>query len=731
MTLKQSLPPFLAAVGISVFWCPSAGAALRYVDRNCPAPAPPYTSWFTAATNIQDAVDASAAGDEIVVTNGIYHHGGRAVAGTMTNRVAVTAVVSIRSVNGPEFTFIQGRRDPLTTNGDAAIRCVYLTNGAVLAGFTLTNGATRAAGDVDTEQSGGGVWCPSTLASVSNCVLTGNSAAYCGGGSYFGSLQGCTLSGNFAQGAGGGAYRGQLADCALTGNWAVVSGGGVYYAPLTNCVLSGNFSARGAGAYFGTLLGCVVTGNFATNYGGGADYGALTNCLFAGNWAKTGGGVCDATAFNCVISNNVANVSGGGAYSCVLSYSLLTNNAVTNAASGWGGGAASSTLRYCQVAGNTSARDGGGVSSCQVTNCTLRGNTARSYGGGANGGSLDACLLADNTSAGYGGGMDNATLTSCVLSNNAANNGGGSYAGWLSNCVVLNNRATNNGGGADHSAFLNCRLTGNSAASDGGGAYRGSLTNCTLFQNQAGDGGGTAYGTAVNCSIGGNSATSLGGGAASSTLFNCIIWGNTASASSNTSAATLSYSCTQPYVSGSGNLAADPRFVNLLLGDLRLQSNSPCIDAGTGVVTADGPDLDGNARFNGLAPDLGATEFQSDHPFYVWRLYYTLPTDGSADYANSDDDGLNNWQEWIAGTNPTNTLSALRIIAISNSPSGAIILWDGVTNRIYWLESATSLAAPVYSLVASNLAGQDGLLACADTNSPSWPARFYRVGVTR
>src|SRR5437773_1972406 len=86
----------LFAAGLLLTGTGSILAGMHYVDVNSTNATPPYSSWATAATNIQDAVDAAAAGDEIVVTNRIYAP------------IGVPGLLTVRSVNGPQFTIIDG-----------------------------------------------------------------------------------------------------------------------------------------------------------------------------------------------------------------------------------------------------------------------------------------------------------------------------------------------------------------------------------------------------------------------------------------------------------------------------------------------------------------------------------------------------------------------------------------------------------------------------------------------
>ncbi len=327
-----------------------ARSAVLYVNLNSTNPLAPYTNWPTAARVIQDALDVASPADLILVTNGVYNTGGYVVYGSLTNRIALTRPMTLSSVNGPAVTFIQGYQIPGATNGDAAVRCAYLTNGAALLGFTLTNGATRVSGNPTNESTGGGVWCESTTAIVSNCVLTGNCAS------------------NYA----GGAYQGTLLNCVLKQNSAVHGGGGTYYSNLGDCQLFNNAA---------TAL--YVFPN-SDGLGGGALYGSATNCTFAYNMASFGGGVAWTGVNGSLLVSNTASFNGGGAYQV--------------------------NLLNCTVAGNFSSQYGGGTGNCRHTNSIIFNNTAPS-GSNAYTGVFSHCCTASLPPLAFQGGKENFTNT--------------------------------------------------------------------------------------------------------------------------------------------------------------------------------------------------------------------------------------------------------------------------------------------------------------------------------
>jgi len=73
----------------------------------------------------------------------------------------------------------------------------------------------------------------------------------------------------------------------------------------------------------------------------------------------------------------------------------------------------------------------------------------------------------------------------------------------------------------------------------------------------------------------------------------------------------LNYCCTAPLLqNGAGNINIAPLFVNQASGNLRLQSNSPCINSGLNHFAIGTTDLDGRPRIVGGTIDIGAYEFQ-------------------------------------------------------------------------------------------------------------------------
>lgn len=370
-------------------------------------------------------------------------------------------------------------------------------------------------------------------------------------------------------------------------------------------------------------------------------------------------------------------------------------------------------------------------------------------------GSRIAGFTLTNGVADSGGGVmcqsEEAFISNCVLAGNSAavSDGGGAYAGTLVNCVLTGNSAPLGlGGGAAWSTLNNCILAGN-LARDGGGAVSLSLNNCILRSNSAAYGGGAAFSTLYHSLVENNSATDSGGGVESSQLVNCTLSGNSGGAARGSwlfncisyfntpdnydAFSELNYTCTMPLPGGGvGNITDAPLFADHTSGNLRLQSNSPCINAGNNAYVGGSADLDGRPRIQAGTVDMGAYEFQPgvSGEFIGWLAGFGLPTDGSADDADTDADGHNAWQEWIAGTVPTDALSALRLLTPTNDESGFTVTWQSVGNRTYFLERASNHAdQPPFSLRTSNIVGQSGTMSYTDTNAAGFGQLFYRVGV--
>ena len=118
----------------------------------------------------------------------------------------------------------------------------------------------------------------------------------------------------------------------------------------------------------------------------------------------------------------------------------------------------------------------------------------------------------------------------------------------------------------------------------------------------------------------------------------------------------------------------------------------------------------------------------------AWELMYfgNLTTLTSA--SDNDHDACLDWQEFWAGTNPTNAASRLRLespLAPPAAPPGTLVVrWQGVAGKFYRIERATSLTSPTaFTAVASDVPGAAGLTSWTDTSGATAGTLFYRVMV--
>jgi len=113
----------------------------------------------------------------------------------------------------------------------------------------------------------------------------------------------------------------------------------------------------------------------------------------------------------------------------------------------------------------------------------------------------------------------------------------------------------------------------------------------------------------------------------------------------------------------------------------------------------------------------------------AWELlnFGATGVDASAD---PDHDGMSNAQEYLAGTNPNDPTSTLRITQAQFTSDGltASLTWNSVPTRFYYVQKALTLAPAAWADsglgLLSPAPGSSTTAAFGDTNAPP---RFYRV----
>jgi len=241
---------------------------------------------------------------------------------------------------------------------------------------------------------------------------------------------------------------------------------------------------------------------------------------------------------------------------------------------------------------------------------------------------------------GYGGGVqcDNGTIQNCIIENNAATDGGGvalNNSGMVINCIIRNNTADWGGGiRCFNGTVRNSLITGNTATPHGGGINiwsNGTIQNCTITNNTATDGAGIRL---WNNGI----------------VENSIIYFNTGSSNYIIDSGTgnsLTYSCTTPLYAGTGNISADPQFVNAGTNNYQLLPSSSLINVGLNQAWMTGAkDLGGNNRIFGGTVDIGAYEYSATN--------FTITASAGTGGVIAPNGSVN----VNAGTNQTFTISA-------------------------------------------------------------------------
>ncbi len=264
-----------------------------------------------------------------------------------------------------------------------------------------------------------------------------------------------------------------------------------------------------------------------------------------------------------------------------------------------GGEGPSTRLEGFTIRGGDAFRGGGLVcfsSSPTVANCVFTANHAIQGGAvgndGLGGPRFEGCLFTSNEAVTSAGGIYSISgpiqVIDCAFVGNTAGSGAG---------IILSFESAG-------ARIINCRFLENASAALGTAidGSEGVWSNCVFWNNASSApvaatfiaGEGTP--TISNCTFTGDNGRAIDGNTDVPVLIgNCIIRGN--ALGSVHGSVNAGFSNIEGGWPGTGNIDADPLFVQPGTADLRLSYGSPCVDAGdNAALPPDEFDLDGDGN---------------------------------------------------------------------------------------------------------------------------------------
>jgi parallel beta-helix repeat protein len=550
---------------------------------------------------IQQAIDASANGDTVLVHPGTY------VENIDFKGKAVTLVSEL----GPAVTIIDGNK-----LGSVVTFKTNETSSSVLDGFTVRNGRGDYLVPLQSH-FGGGISCQESHPTIRNNIITNNEV---------------TQTPSFiSRGGGIGCYKGspEITGNVITDNSAYAGGGGGLALVESQSEVRGNTFSKNYVNFWGAGIFCqdslepvIVDNTFTGNKAGNNDkssagYGSGIACSYSSPLIR-----------NNILNANLTESGNGGALHLSHCDSEVTGNTITeNTAYGRGGGIMCANESSPVITGNTvidnRARFGGG-GICWGYDCnpvvaenTITGNVAWEGPGG--GIYFDGDQPVSNRAP---AGRVGFVAHNLVAGNSAVEGGGMYFYYWgfftVTSNLVKGNTAVERGGG------VSCALT------------TLDFWNNTISANQAGTHGGglclvAYYSSLCNNTVTGNTADGVGGGIYSrlsqASAMNMILWDNSAAAGPEIAVSGDDFTIHCSDVAGglndvlldaggvihwgSGMIDADPLFVDPVNGDYHLRHPSPCLDQGDNACVTMPHDFEEDPRISGGVVDMGMDEFHT------------------------------------------------------------------------------------------------------------------------